>query len=373
MTTIYDYLSQDLYTINSAGTSVSTIQSIQSTGTETYSETIVTGNLDGNLTFTGGFIQSYNFVSGTSGWRLSADGTLEAINAILSGSLSAITIDIGGTDASSFHVDIDGNVWLGASTYASAPAKISNAGVATFSSVAITGGSISIGSGNNIFKADSNGIYLGNATFASAPFRVSMNGSTVVSSLERNDFHWFTIFESIDGFTKGGTPVLNPDFVSIITTNVNDNECRMQKIASYSNSFTWAKRRKIKFGLILDTNTNQQFELMTGNGQYGPNNRHFGFRVVGDDIYGVTDDGTSQSETLLLNSLATGTIYECEAKFIPGVSVEFYINGTLRETNTGNLPSTTADAQYLFDFTAHTEENAIKSFKLTYYDFWQQN
>ena len=38
-------------------------------------------------------------------------------------------------------------------------------------------GSIAIGSGNNIFKADSNGIYLGNATFASAPFRVTPAGA----------------------------------------------------------------------------------------------------------------------------------------------------------------------------------------------------
>ena len=38
-------------------------------------------------------------------------------------------------------------------------------------------GSIAIGSGNSIFKADTNGIYLGNATFASAPFSVTPGGS----------------------------------------------------------------------------------------------------------------------------------------------------------------------------------------------------
>lgn len=38
------------------------------------------------------------------------------------------------------------------------------------------GGTIAIGEGNNIFKADQNGIYLGNADFWSAPFRVSMGG-----------------------------------------------------------------------------------------------------------------------------------------------------------------------------------------------------
>ena len=40
----------------------------------------------------------------------------------------------------------------------------------------LSGGTISIGSGNSIFKADSNGIYLGNATFASAPFSVTPAG-----------------------------------------------------------------------------------------------------------------------------------------------------------------------------------------------------
>ena len=47
---------------------------------------------------------------------------------------------------------------------------------------ALSGGTISIGSGNDIFKADGNGIYLGNATFASAPFRVSMTGALTATS-----------------------------------------------------------------------------------------------------------------------------------------------------------------------------------------------
>jgi len=47
----------------------------------------------------------------------------------------------------------------------------------------LSGISISIGSGNSIFKADGNGIYLGNATFGSAPFRVNMSGSVTASSI----------------------------------------------------------------------------------------------------------------------------------------------------------------------------------------------
>jgi len=53
-------------------------------------------------------------------------------------------LDIGGTDATSFHIDNAGNLWWGsAGTYAAASVKISNAGVAAFSDITITGGAIS--------------------------------------------------------------------------------------------------------------------------------------------------------------------------------------------------------------------------------------
>jgi len=47
---------------------------------------------------------------------------------------------------------------------------------------ALSGGTISIGSSNSIFKADSNGIYLGNATFGSAPFRVTPAGALTATN-----------------------------------------------------------------------------------------------------------------------------------------------------------------------------------------------
>lgn len=52
----------------------------------------------------------------------------------------------------------------------------------TIQSGTFQGGTITIGSGNNVFKADSQGIYLGNASFGSAPFRVSMAGALTATS-----------------------------------------------------------------------------------------------------------------------------------------------------------------------------------------------
>jgi len=60
----------------------------------------------------------------------------------LSGTLSVgDALDVGGSDTSSFHVDVSGNMWLGAGTYAAAPFKVSNAGALAASSFSLTGGS----------------------------------------------------------------------------------------------------------------------------------------------------------------------------------------------------------------------------------------
>jgi hypothetical protein len=83
-------------------------------------------------------LQSTNYVADTSGWQILTSGDVEFQNAKITGEINATS----GTLSSS----------------------------------------IAIGTGNSIFKADSNGIYLGNATFASAPFRVSQAGALTASS-----------------------------------------------------------------------------------------------------------------------------------------------------------------------------------------------
>jgi len=88
-----------------------------------------------------GSLQSQNFITGTtgSGWKISADGDFEA-------------------SSGNFRGDITG-------------------ATGTFS------GSLTIGSGNNVVKADgSSGLWVGNSTFGSAPFRVSLAGALTASS-----------------------------------------------------------------------------------------------------------------------------------------------------------------------------------------------
>lgn len=164
---IFTYLDRNLYRNTSISNlpvadqeSLSQINSLGSDSSgQVYSDELLSGEIDGTISFTGGFIQSKNFVSGTSGWRLSADGTLEAVNAVLSGSIAATSGTIGGFDIGSDYVrdaadsfgiastvtgGDDVRFWAG-DTYAnraSADFRVTEAGAVTASSITITGGSI---------------------------------------------------------------------------------------------------------------------------------------------------------------------------------------------------------------------------------------
>jgi hypothetical protein len=82
---------------------------------------------------------------------------------------SSITIGSDGhITANKFRIDANGNAFFTGSI-TGATGTFSG----SLSGATITGGTITIGSGSTIFKADSQGIYLGNASFSSAPFRVS--------------------------------------------------------------------------------------------------------------------------------------------------------------------------------------------------------
>lgn len=101
---IYTYLTQDLYAIppkDLAGAPAAVAQAASASSSggsygETQADSLSSGEIDGQISFVGGFIQSKNYVASVSGWRLSSDGTLNAINAVLSGSITATAGAIGG-------------------------------------------------------------------------------------------------------------------------------------------------------------------------------------------------------------------------------------------------------------------------------------
>jgi hypothetical protein len=83
-----------------------------------------------------------------------------------------------GSDA----LTVNGTINATAGTFSGNITSTATISGGTISGGTISGGTISIGSGNSIFKADTNGIYLGNATFGSAPFRVSPSGELTATN-----------------------------------------------------------------------------------------------------------------------------------------------------------------------------------------------
>tara|TARA_Y100000592_G_C5447586_1_gene306876 strand:- start:36 stop:1655 length:1620 start_codon:yes stop_codon:yes gene_type:complete len=109
-------------------------------------------------------------------------GVLNATSGSYSGNITGGSIDIGGSDASSFHVDTDGNMFLGAGTIGSAPFKVSNAGAVTATSGSIGGntlGSTFIESSN--YNTGTAGWRInsdGTAEFESVEIRVAASGES---------------------------------------------------------------------------------------------------------------------------------------------------------------------------------------------------
>jgi len=151
-------------------------------------------------------IQSEDFVTGSAGWRIQGNGDVEFNDGVFRGSITASTIDIGGSDATSFHVDIDGNMWLGAATFATAPFSVSNAGALIATGVTVTGsitatsGAIggfdigadyirdvanSMGMASTVTAGDDVRFWAGDtyANRATAPFRVTEAGAVTGSSV----------------------------------------------------------------------------------------------------------------------------------------------------------------------------------------------
>lgn len=114
-----------------------------------------------------------------------------------------------------------GGVWspvLSADTAGNLTIKGTLSAGSLISDSAISGGNITIGSGNSVFKASTTGIWLGNDNYSSAPFRVSTSGyltasgATIQGSINASAF-------SINGANVLSGSSINGQYVVSINAN----------------------------------------------------------------------------------------------------------------------------------------------------------
>lgn len=155
---------------------------------------IGSGDMGANVNLVDGYLQSSNFVTGSAGWQIDADGDVEFNDGVFRGTLSAASGSLGsiiiGTDA--WHIDSAGNMWWGSSTtYAGATIKISNAGV-----VALTSG---------VFSGDitgATGTFSGDITAATGLFGGTIGFENVAAGTNANALNVGHANVKIDGANK---------------------------------------------------------------------------------------------------------------------------------------------------------------------------
>lgn len=288
--------------------------------------------VDGVSEVQDGAMQSPGFKSGSKGWRLKSDGSIEANSGTFRGQLTAGSIDIpSSSTANSFHTDSSGNSWWGSTLLSTALASITKTGNAT------------------------------------------------VTSLRRKDFHWFTIFESIDGFFKStagtGTIVLGSDGVDSATGTVSGNENQITKTCrnAGTTAFTWDKSKSGKYSILIQTDVDNH-EAKIGVGSLSVlTERHIGFKIINGVVSGTVANGTTES-SLSLRSISNNFVYILEFYYnSEDSSVNFYINGTSWGSITTNIPTGTIESEKIFQWYFKTTAAVSKTMSLSLVDLWQAN
>ena len=113
------------------------------------SDVITAGRIMGGAKVLGnGSLSSEDFVAGSSGWIIYGNGAVEFNSGTFRGAVEAASVHIpDATTANGVHINGTGQLWLGATTFAGAPAKIDATGQATFTNINISGASSDVDGG----------------------------------------------------------------------------------------------------------------------------------------------------------------------------------------------------------------------------------
>jgi hypothetical protein len=195
-------------------------------------------------------------------------------------------------------------------------------------------------------------------------------------------YSFTTYFESAgvagDGFTTsaaGTGSVANSGEEVLLTTGVvsgNTTEIKKTPINQGFLGFNAPSRFRSGF-LLSGSATNLTAFIIAGYAD-----EYYGFKVAGGVLYGVTYDNITENAVQLISSVSADLVYNIEAKYIPGESVVFLVNGKVYGVSRKNLPrpylsSGVNSLTYLFEIKITTNTAAAKYIAVSFFDFLQYN
>jgi len=243
----------------------------------------------------------------------------------------------------------------------------------------LTGINSVIGSGNDIFKADSNGIYLGNVNFNDAPFKVDMDGFLWVKHLSFLRTWLYTFFESLDGwYTQevigSGVITLRLGSLYLCTGATINSKVRIFNNELSAGGITSGTNSVFETSFEVQSLAQSAAEIIAGVGDAGTfwgeddgTASAYGFKVVNGVLkaFSCKNDGTNKLETTQDISGVTLTSFNnYRAVYIANTKVDYYVNGELKATITTNLPIENLDCNFIFGIT--NTEASNKEFYTNY-------
>lgn len=322
-----------------------------------------------------------------NGSTLAVTGTVTATVGAIGGwsiGSTALTSGSGGTTVGLDSGGTNPAIYAGSSTPASAPFRVTNAGAVTSTSGTIGGwtlGSTTLTGSSITLDASNNKISINSATFGNPGIQLEYYSTGSVSRMYCGDgADKFIMFDGTDTYVGRDAKLLgaaaynndiifydynfgiraetgssgggsNTKYATAIKLDVASAGNAYANARHYTSIFSspvmsWAYDRRVKIAVAapngatsyarLDVGTGNTTDLSTAEGLF------FTFDTDGN-LYSQVGDGTTNTKTSLQTWTAAGQ-YLLEIVWDTGVQVKFYVNGTLKNTQTTNIPSGTTNA-----------------------------
>jgi len=199
----------------------------------------------------------------------------------------------------------------------------------------------------------------------------------VRGTFERDDIHWFTVFESSDGYQKNpygsGKAYCSNGIFRLSTGATNNSEARILKDLYGTFDFSWDKHRKARFTVVPQSVSDVISYIGTGSQPYVGDREFLGFKIVDNVLYGIVNDSNGENLLDLNVTLVSTAVKRLVYILTPGEKIEFFVNGVKKGEITENLP--TGDGNWSSMACYAWINNTAASDKCLWlldWDFWQE-
>ncbi len=205
--------------------------------------------------------------------------------------------------------------------------------------------------------------------------------SVIIKTLWENTEIYNPMFESLDGLSLTGTvPTLNDTGITMTTDTVANSVSGIIKDGLSDFHLTFAKwsafRVRAEWQAGSLTASTGHFIVGAYTANAGANANFYGFTVSGTTLNGVTcNSDTGTPTTMALMTIATTpSVYELEARYTPGKSVVFLVNGVEKGIITTTLPYSDFEEQIgaIMDWEIKTTNTDAKTVIMGAYSFIQE-